>query len=301
MRILIVEDNPTDRELLRFLLESCFPDKPDFLEAGTLQEAVIHLGHEEVALIILDLQLPDSTGRTTFEAIYQLYPSIPIIVMTHNKDRELALDMIKAGAADYLLKDYTNEDDVFRRITFALAKHNQSVRVPKSQRSLFQRLDKARTGMAKARKRRSQVEMRAMTAETTDAMAELSRQMYKELRKLSESNVHRDAQMKHVVQTVDTLDRELLRGHSGRPSMRSQLDLHEHRVGALEGKVGNIEDDTSEAETTMKTQALQLQQTKMSGRTKIILGILTLLGLLVTSAATYLISTSSKTQTKQAP
>ncbi len=129
-RILIVEDSPTDRELLRYLLEDQFKNEAKFREASSLATAFRYLDQGNIDCVVLDLQLPDSAGRETFQKINERFPDIPTIVMTHNKDRALAIDMIKMGAADYVLKDYTNPDDIFRRIIFAVDRHHRTVRAP---------------------------------------------------------------------------------------------------------------------------------------------------------------------------
>ena len=147
MRILIVEDSPTDRQLLRFLLEDQFKEEAKFREAANLDTAFRYLRMGNIDCVILDLQLPDSAGRETFERIHAQYPHLPMIVMTNNKDRELALEMIQAGAADYILKSYTDPEELFRRIVFAVEKHRRTVRVPPESASTVHRLDQAQLNL----------------------------------------------------------------------------------------------------------------------------------------------------------
>ncbi len=152
MRILIVEDSPNDRELLLELLQDYFMTQAKFRMATSLKEAFEYLARRRQSLtsippsmatgvppepalestlqtpidepyfdcVILDLHLPDSTGRDTFRTIHDKYPELPIVVVSHNKDQRLALDLIKEGAQDFILKDYTNPAEVFRRVLFAV-------------------------------------------------------------------------------------------------------------------------------------------------------------------------------------
>ncbi len=291
MQILIVEDSPTDREILRYLLEAQFKGSVDFHEASTLAEALGIIGRVALDCIVLDLQLPDSTGADTFKAIDQHDPDVPVIVMTHNKDRDLALQMIRDGAADYVLKSYTDEEDTFRRIVFAIEKHRHSIRVPPDEAASYRRVSSARNKLIQAQKDDlSSSAIRDMTVETTSAVADLSHKMYTELQKLNVGLVKQRTQQKGLMDLVNNLDRELLRGYSGRPSMRSQVDLLDHRVGTVEGKVKTIEDDVDGVEDTQRREALKLTEAKMSNKTKIILAIVSLLGLIVTSATTYLVT-----------
>lgn len=277
MQLLIVEDNQTDRELLRYLLEARFPpETTQFLEASRLSEALDMLSWEGIDAVILDLNLPDSAGKATFLKIQEQCPDVAIIVMTHNKDRNLAVDLIKDGAADYVLKNYTDEEELFRRVMFAIEKHQRTVRVQPENAAYIHELEKAKAGLKTAKLSGSPSAIRDMTVATTSAMADLTHQTFAEIQKLS-------AQQKYMLDTVENLDKELLKGHSGRPSMRSQVDLLDHRVGAVETRL----QQQNEAEATGRQTALQLQQTKITNRTKILVAILALLGAILSAVVTY--------------
>lgn len=128
MKILIVEDNPSDRELLTFALQDHFKTEAKFREARTLQEADSYLKHGQVDCIILDLGLPDSAGLDTFLRLYVSYPHIPIVIMSQNSSVKLATELIKAGAEDFILKDYTNTTAIFRRVLFAVERNERNRR-----------------------------------------------------------------------------------------------------------------------------------------------------------------------------
>lgn len=282
-----MEDTPSDRELLRYLLEDRFKSEAKFREASTLEEALSYLARGNTDCIILDLQLPDSTGKDTFKRINERYPGIPIIVMTHNRDRQLAIDMIQEGAADYVLKAYTDEEELFRRVIFAIEKHRRSIRMPPDHVSSINRVERAKANMLTAHQSGQHSAIRDMTVETTSALADLSRKLFAEVQKISNSMAQYVAQQEHVAKTVDTLDRELLRGHSGRPSMRSQVDLMAHRLDEVENEVQGVQDKFKSQEQAKQAEALQMKQTKMSDRTKVIIAIFALLGAIATATGTY--------------
>jgi DNA-binding NarL/FixJ family response regulator len=284
MNILLVEDSPSDREILKQILDSQFKGKATFYEAVTLAAAVETLEHRRIDCTILDLQLPDSIGRETFQKLNGRFPDVPLIVMTHSKDRALALDMIQQGAADFLIKSYSglDEEDLFRRITFAVEKHRLSVRVQHpGAASSYHRLERAKSNLLEAQdKEESPSTIRNITIEVTSAVAELSSKMFTELQQINIKLAQQGTQQETLVQTVTSLDKELLRGHSNRPSMRSQVDLLDLRLTNVEGAVrANGEEH------------IQIVQTKMSARTKVIIAVLTLLGVLGTAAATYFTAT----------
>lgn len=288
LRILIVEDNATDRELLRYLLEARLHPSSQFFEAPNLQAAFLHLEQDKIDCVLLDLRLPDSAGKETFSKLAELYPAVPIIVITHTKDRELAIEMIKAGAADYLLKDYTDEDAIFQRIMLAVTRHKQSVRVSPEQAGIFQRLDKAQARITHARRRRSQTDLQAASADTNHAMADVSRQLFAEIHNLKQVLGEQTVRQEHMLDNVKTLNAELLHGRSGRPSMKSQMNLLDHRLTTIEVGVGKLKEDVNEAGSTQRREALQLVTARWSNRTKILLAVLALVGVVSTAVATYL-------------
>lgn len=130
MNILIVEDNPADRELLVEALIESFPHAARFRTAASLKEAFAYLarsldGEPYFDVVLLDLQLPDSSGRETFQAIHEVYPDLPIVILSHNTDQDLAVDCIRAGAQDVIIKDYSNPLVLFRRVLFAVERHRR--------------------------------------------------------------------------------------------------------------------------------------------------------------------------------
>lgn len=300
LKILVVEDNPTDRELLRFLLEARLTPDSQIIEAVNLQAACHFLETDEIDCVILDLGLPDSVGEDTFTKLVERFP-VPIIVMTATKDRELAIRMLKAGAADYLLKDYTNDEETFQRIIFAVAKAQGSIRVPNEDMAVFERLDKAQRGIEDARRRRANTDMNLWSAETTNAAAEVSRKMYAELRKLSKQTAQLAAQQQHTYDTVQILDKEMLRGHSGFPPMKTQIELLNHRLGNAEQRLSGLADDVDEVEDTQRREVLRFTETKMTNRTKLLIAILGFLGVVATAVATYLATTYSIQQQPPKP
>ena len=120
MRILIVEDSPQDRELLVFALQEHWKTEAKFREAKDLETAHEYLQRGGVDAVVLDLQLPDSSGLETFTRVHAAYPHLPVIVVSHNANLDLAIDIVRRGAEDVILKDFTNTTTLFRRILFAI-------------------------------------------------------------------------------------------------------------------------------------------------------------------------------------
>ncbi|MBN1764695.1 MAG: PAS domain S-box protein [Sedimentisphaerales bacterium] len=75
------------------------------LSAGSGNEAIERLGDQRVDLMLLDFMLPDMTGNRVVEILRQMQRSVPFILVTGQGDERLAVEMMKGGACDYLIKD----------------------------------------------------------------------------------------------------------------------------------------------------------------------------------------------------
>ncbi len=119
MKILAVEDNPADREMLRELL----PDRqvPLFrLEnAGSLAAADEILRRGETDLVLLDLGLPDSQGIDTLRTVRKQFPALPVVVLTGFEDEETGMLALREGAQDYLVKGQITGPSLMRSIRYA--------------------------------------------------------------------------------------------------------------------------------------------------------------------------------------
>jgi DNA-binding response OmpR family regulator len=96
--ILVIED---DLGLLDLIREECLAAGWGFEHCRTGQEAIAWLGGHEPTLVLLDYSLPDMTGATLLDLVRMP----PFIVTTGAGDERIAVEMMKRGALDYLVKD----------------------------------------------------------------------------------------------------------------------------------------------------------------------------------------------------
>ncbi|MBI1841738.1 MAG: PAS domain-containing protein [Verrucomicrobia bacterium] len=118
--LLLIEDNAGDASLMRSHL-SDLPDQPfDLHHTRTLAEGLQLLRQHPIALVLLDLGLPDSQGLSTFSKVSEQAPEVPIIVLTGHEDDELALRTVHIGAQDYLAKRDVDSRLLARAIRYAI-------------------------------------------------------------------------------------------------------------------------------------------------------------------------------------
>ncbi|MEB3190605.1 MAG: PAS domain S-box protein [Snowella sp.] len=106
-KILLVEDSESDRFVYRRYLKADTDNQYEILEAETLAEGLELWQTQSPNLALVDLHLPDGSGLELLEAITALPQDlqIPVIVMTGQGDEKIAVQTIKQGAIDYLVKD----------------------------------------------------------------------------------------------------------------------------------------------------------------------------------------------------
>ena len=117
-KVLLVDDSPVDRVMYRTLLNKNVPGL-SFEEAGTAREALALLRLRRYDCVFLDYLMPDGNGLEVLTALDKSNPS-PIIMLTATDDTETAVEALKAGASDYLIKDRLDTGTIVSALQGAL-------------------------------------------------------------------------------------------------------------------------------------------------------------------------------------
>jgi DNA-binding NtrC family response regulator len=120
LRVLLVEDNPGDARLLREALREVNASFLHLDHVEQLSEARDRIQAESYDVMLLDLTLPDSHGLATIEKAQNLSPHTAIVVLTGVDDEQMALEVMRKGAQDYLIKGQTDGRLLVRAINYAL-------------------------------------------------------------------------------------------------------------------------------------------------------------------------------------
>jgi PAS domain S-box-containing protein len=104
LRILVLEDNSADAELITRLLTKEMSE-PEFNCVVNKEEFLFALQDFKPAVILADNALPQFNAREALELTRQRTQNIPFILVTGSVSEEFAADIIKLGADDYILKD----------------------------------------------------------------------------------------------------------------------------------------------------------------------------------------------------
>ncbi len=121
-KILLVEDNRAEVELVQEFLSEVNSTSFLLTSACCIREALIHLHKEKFEVILLDLSLPDSQGLETVTQVQNQAPTIPILVLSVLRDETVALKAVRQGAQDYLIKGEFDSGLLIRAINYAMAR-----------------------------------------------------------------------------------------------------------------------------------------------------------------------------------
>lgn len=129
LKVLLVEDNPTDALLVEIAFEE-MAGGADLKHVTRASEAIEQLKRHAFDIVLLDLGLPDSNGLETFSTLHRTAPGVPIIALTGLSDEKLALEALQQGASDYLIKGQTAGALLERATRYAIErKRNENNRI----------------------------------------------------------------------------------------------------------------------------------------------------------------------------
>lgn len=132
IRILLIEDNPGDYEIVRILIsqinQSAISEHWNFFAdhllslswVKTQKSALQKLSESMFDLILVDLSLPDSVGMETLSEIIAAAPESPVIVLSGNSSGADTLEAARYGAQDYLVKGEITSDQLARSFRYAI-------------------------------------------------------------------------------------------------------------------------------------------------------------------------------------
>lgn len=124
-RILVVDD---DEGLLILMAEALRAEGHDVATAGSGQTALQWLATQTPDLMLLDLKLRDIDGPALLEKLQRTETEIPFLVVTGQGDERAAVEVMKRGALDYVMKDTALLDllpTIVRRTLAALAREHE--------------------------------------------------------------------------------------------------------------------------------------------------------------------------------
>ncbi len=123
--ILLVEDNPLHIRLVKSMLADIWPEPNNLRIAKKLESAIEQLREKRPDCVLLDLLLPDADGLEAVNAVLAVDHDVPVVVLSSHDDHGLALQAVREGAQDYLVKGTIGPEGLARAVHFSI--HRQRI------------------------------------------------------------------------------------------------------------------------------------------------------------------------------
>jgi len=124
LKLLLIEDSSTDAALIRASLRLGLP-RAEVTHVERLQAAVECVRQQRFSAVLLDLNLPDSSGVPTFRRLSSACDGTPIVVLSGMEDTETAIQAVAAGAEDYVQKNQFDAQALSRSVRFAIERRTR--------------------------------------------------------------------------------------------------------------------------------------------------------------------------------
>jgi response regulator RpfG family c-di-GMP phosphodiesterase len=145
-RILIVDDDSSVRDVIAVLLGE---EGYACTVASSAEAALAAMRHSEYPLVISDVRMPGKDGVWLLERVRELHPDSAIVLLTAYGDTEAAVECLRSGAADYLLKP-PKVTDLVRAIERALGRRRLELARQKYRKSLENRVREKTAELSRA-------------------------------------------------------------------------------------------------------------------------------------------------------
>ena len=148
--VLLIEDNLAEARLLHEVLKGATRQEFKLVHTKRLKDALNELETQTFNIILLDLTLPDSQGLDSLAPIIDQNSHIPIVVLTNMNDEELAIEAVRKGAQDYLVKRHITLDILVRSICYAIERKQMEEKLREANQILEKRVEERTVQLLKA-------------------------------------------------------------------------------------------------------------------------------------------------------
>ncbi|QDL07209.1 hybrid sensor histidine kinase/response regulator [Brasilonema octagenarum UFV-E1] len=115
LKILIIDDDEVDRMAVRCILSKTGVEM-EVSEVGDLRSAIAILSDTLYDCVFLDYCLPDQDGLSLLQNLRLNNIEVPVIVLTSDEDEQIAVELMKAGAADYISKSSSLSSEILLKL-----------------------------------------------------------------------------------------------------------------------------------------------------------------------------------------
>ncbi|MBI3926334.1 MAG: response regulator [Armatimonadetes bacterium] len=138
VRVLLIEDSVAQARLFSLELEEQQPPPFEIVHVETLHEALVRLEQEPFEVVLADLSLPDAHGTEAVSRLHAYAPNLPLVVLTGLDDESVAMQAVREGAQEYLVKDHASGRVLKRVLLHAMERKKVEEALKATRESLLQ-------------------------------------------------------------------------------------------------------------------------------------------------------------------
>lgn len=137
IRTLLIEDDSVDAEWAKRMLSQDKDNTFDVEWVDNVSKATAALAERMFHVVLSDLKLPDGSGLEVFNTVHRQKPGTPVVLLTGNMIEEaIALEALREGAQDYLIKGQVNGPELVRSLRYAIERQRLLSEIDEKNREL---------------------------------------------------------------------------------------------------------------------------------------------------------------------
>jgi diguanylate cyclase (GGDEF)-like protein len=129
LRILLVEDDSDQAAFTQTMLQTASAACVRLDHTTSVRGAIDRLSDESYDVALLDLGLPDAQELEALNSLVGAAPDLPLVILTGTENDALALEAVKNGAQDYLVKGQATPEVVVRAIRYAIERKQSELHI----------------------------------------------------------------------------------------------------------------------------------------------------------------------------
>lgn len=262
MKIFVVEDDKWYADILAYSLKLNPDYEVHIFSSGRELLSNMHKGPD---VITLDYRLPDTDGNVIMKKLNKNYPHIPIVIVSGQDDIDIAIDLLKAGAYDYIVKN----EETKGRIWSVMKNINERLQLIKENNKLRSNLE-AKDNFSSKIKGNSPAIKRVFNLMKKATKSDITVAIYGETgtgKELVAKAIYQNSNRKDkpfVVVNVGAIPSELIESELFGHEKGSFTGAHQRRIGKFEeAKNGTLFlDEIGEMDLNMQVKILRCLQEK---------------------------------------
>jgi len=133
-KLLLIEDDMLFSKTVVYLLKSCGYASDNITVVSSLAQLNALRADLAYDALLIDLNLPDSSGEQTFHQVRKLFPNAPLIILSGMEDIDLSIKLVQLGGQDYIYKSEISASLLSKCIEFAVERRVYNEKIESSEK-----------------------------------------------------------------------------------------------------------------------------------------------------------------------